>query len=170
VVEVPFRADDTYGGRDQVQFVLGAGVDDVTMQTYAGRLRIIEDEPAPTFELSAARPRARYGDPLRFVVEASAPMTFGTFVALRLVRVPDRRPVRTDDVPRRWLERQGADAEPGRALADVLRSVGGYIDRGRRRAVLEIPTRIRRAEQGLRTLGVELRARGRTQRVTVRVR
>jgi hypothetical protein len=169
-VEVPYRADDSYGRRQLVHFVFGAGLDDVTMKTYAGRLRIDEDDPAPTVELSAASARVRYGEDIRVEVELSAPITHDTSVHLRLARVPGTRPLRTDDVPRRWLERRGGDAEPGRALAEALPHVSVRVDRDRLRAVLVIPTRVRREEQGLRTLRVRTLGRGETEQATVQVR
>jgi hypothetical protein len=170
VVEVPFHADDSYGRRHLVQLVFGAGLDDVTMRTYAGRLLIVEDDPVPTIELRAASSRVRYGEDIRVVVELSEPITYDTLIHLQLIRAPGTPPLRTDDVSRRWLERRGGDPEPGRALAEALPHVGVRVDRDKRRAVLVIPTRVRGQGQELRTLRVQARGWGGTRQLTIRVR
>ena len=155
-VEVPFRADDRHGRGLMVQPVAGTGLDDVTMRTYVGRLTVEEDDPFPSVALRAAERHIGYGEPIRFVVELSEPLAVENFVDLRAVPAGDRA-LLTNDVPRRWLVDMVGDFERGRPLADYLQRVQVFVDAGQRRAVFEVPTRLRQQEQPARVLGMRRR-------------
>jgi hypothetical protein len=155
-IEVPFRADDVYDPSRVVQAVFGVGLDDITMSRGLGRVVVEEDDPAPEVDVFAARDRVRYGDPIRVVAKLSAPIRVGFFLRLPGTRLPGDRSLRTDDVPRRWLREHASEAEKGRPLARYLKYSGIFFEAGRRRGVLEIPTRVLRREQGERTLRLRL--------------
>jgi len=170
VIKVPFHADRLRGMSRLYQAIYGAGLDDVTMRSYFGRLMIREDDPAPRITVRAARDQVRYGAPIRIVVQLSAPMSVPTYIDMSAVRVPGTRALRTDDVPRRWLEQQVGEFELGRPLAAYLKYTGVFLDVGQARGVLEIPTRELPDPQGIRTLGIRQRDRDAPPVVAVTVR
>ncbi|HEX6246431.1 MAG TPA: hypothetical protein VFZ64_01055 [Nocardioidaceae bacterium] len=137
---VAYEVDDRDDLRRQVQRVFAVPRRGVVTSGFVGQVVVRDDDPAPRVTFEPVRKRVHYGDDVRFRLSLSAPVDYGVWRRLRAVRVDRLRPLRTSDVPRRWLR-----AEVGRPPRDVpLARVWrhGYLQLppGRTHVVLTVPT------------------------------
>ncbi|HZC69607.1 MAG TPA: hypothetical protein VE442_02825 [Jatrophihabitans sp.] len=140
-IAVPYEADTIDDAPRQTERVYAVVRRGLVMSEYTGTVRIRDDDPAPTMTWRAVRAHVTYGHAMRFRLQLSAPVDYYIFARLHATRVPGLRPVRTSDIPKRWLR-----TEIGRRVpADVpLGRVWHYgylrLRPGATHASLVIPT------------------------------
>lgn len=169
--EVGYEADDIDDRSRQIQQVYAVPREGVATSGFVGKVVVRDDDPAPRVRFSPVRKRVRYGDDLRFRLSLSSPVDYDVWYRLRAVRVDGLRPVRTSDVPRRWLRDHLGRVRRDVPLPRVWRYDYLYVRPGRTGAVVSVPTVRHPPHERPKALTIRLSSRGLTSplQATVRV-
>lgn len=139
-IPLRYEADDLDDLPWQAQTVWAVPRSGILTSWYAGTAIVLDDDPTPTVGFTAVPPSVHYGDNLVFRVRLSAPVDYWPANLVSAVPVPGRPPLRTSDVPRRWVEAQMGDVPADVPLAQVWHD--GWVDLrpGQTVGTLVIPT------------------------------
>ncbi len=157
VIRVPLPADT----RDDID-VTRWGIEaypwaDIMTRRYVGLVKVLDDDPAPAVELTAARRttegedavwRVRLSDPVDYFIEMR-----GTFVEPS-GRLPE---LRFGDLDQRWAREYFGDRRTGLPLHELRRGLYSYIAPGRRTGTFELPVRRDGADEGRETAALKVR-------------
>jgi hypothetical protein len=170
--EVGYEADDLDDRSRQSQRVYAVPRQGVTTSGFVGQVVVRDDDPAPRVRFRPVRKRVHYGDDLRFRLSLSSPVDYDVWYRLRAVRVDGLRPLRTSDVPRRWLRAHLGRVPRDVALARVWRYDYVYLRPGRTGTVVSVPTLRHPLHERPKALTIRLSSRELTSplQATVRVR
>ncbi|KAA1416776.1 hypothetical protein F0U44_16400 [Nocardioides humilatus] len=136
-IPVTYEADDQWGYDQQIQVALwpmsGIATDD-----YLGELFVVEDDPAPTFDIDAPA-SVREGETITIKVTMSSPIALDQYLWAQTVRTRGED-LRGTDVPAKWLSTHGNASDASRPLWKLYVGLYGQIRAGRTSAKLELPT------------------------------
>jgi hypothetical protein len=134
----------------------------VTIERALGRLRIVDDDPAPRVRARRLRSPVPEGRAARWQVRLSRPVDYDVFVLARVVRGTTRVPrLRVGDVPGRWAREHmfpvpPADTPLHRGEATLFAS----LPPGRTVTTLRLPLRRDRVDEGRETVTLRIRVPG----------
>jgi hypothetical protein len=138
-IPVRYRADDHDDLPRRRLLVHAVAKHGVVVSLPVGSVVLRDDDPPPTVTFAPVRRRVHYGAPLVFRLTLGTPVDYYVFNLVGAVR-SHRLPLRTSDVPRRWLRAELGPAPPDVPLARVWHT--GFLDLppGARHARLTVPT------------------------------
>jgi hypothetical protein len=141
---VPFERDDLDDFPASSSFDVAVFPLDGSVMTtdYAGRMTLVDDDPAPEVAIRPVDRVVEEGADLRWRVRLSDPVDYFSSFSWRVVRAPgDVRQLRSDDVPASWLRSAGV-RPPDRPVPLWRLDLFGVaaLEPGRSRAVVSIPT------------------------------
>jgi hypothetical protein len=125
---------------------------------YEGRLRVLDDDPAPTIELVAPRDRLAEGDEAVWKVRLSTPVDYFLEIRARFVEGGRTLPkLRVGDLRRRWVEQHLGDVPDHRPLHEVDQLLWTFVEPGRLRAEFRIPVRRDGVDEGAEVVTLRVR-------------
>ncbi len=166
-VAVEFPRNHTYDDTPVVIHTTAVATSAATTGAYVGRVRVVDDEPAPTVRLRAKRRQVREGGVIRLMVRLTAPVTDHRLYTWRFVR--GRAPsAQVGDLAAGWRRRWGLD-DPAVSLPRSGHFGTVLLEPGRRRAVITIPTTRDGVREGAEHAAVLVRGPGLRARAAVRI-
>ena len=139
-IAIRYEADRVDDVPSQIQLVHAVPLHGLVTSGFVGIVDVRDDDAAPRVTLRPARRTAHYGDDLVFRLHLSAPVDYYVVNVVRAVRVDRYRPLRTSDVPRRWLRSQVGSAPGDVPLCRVWRDGFLELPPGSTRSRIVVPT------------------------------
>jgi hypothetical protein len=142
-IPVRYRADDHDDLPRRRLVVRAVPKRGVVASVPVGSVVLRDDDPPPTVTLAPVHRRVRYGAPLVFRLTLDRPVDYYVVNLVGAVRPgrPGPRPLRTSDVPRRWLRAELGAVPRDVPLARVWHTGFLHLPPGARHARLTVPTR-----------------------------
>jgi hypothetical protein len=139
-IAIRYEADRVDDVPSQIQLVHTVPVHGLVTSGFVGIVDVRDDDAAPRVILRPARRTAHYGDDLVFRLHLSAPVDYYVVNVVRALCVDRYRPLRTSDVPRRWLRAQVGSAPHDVPLCRVWRQGFLELPPGSTRSKIVVPT------------------------------
>jgi hypothetical protein len=156
-IRIPVDADTRH---DRPRAIVAAAFPWAGIMTgdYEGRLRVLDDDPAPTIELVAPRDRLAEGDEAVWKVRLSTPVDYFLEIRARFVEGGRTLPkLRVGDLRRRWVEQHLGDVPDHRPLHEVDQLLWTFVEPGRLRAEFRIPVRRDGVDEGAEVVTLRVR-------------
>jgi hypothetical protein len=159
VIPISFERDNRDDIRLTEYSVIAYPLRGVMTGDYLGSGQVRDDDPTPAATLSVVDGSVSEGEPAQWRIRLAKPVDYAVSYRLPAVNASDgHRPLRTNDVPKRWLRRHlGEMPEQPVSLAKARLTLYESIRAGERSVLIPVPTVAdRRSEEKAESLALRV--------------